>query len=65
MSDHSVVDLSAIDLGADSDSFGSEGFHDDDADSIAMFDQEEEEQAVEEPSPYYPGIDVCIVRPMR
>jgi len=56
MSDHSVVD------GDDSDSFGSEGFHDDDADSIVMFNQEEEEQAVEEP--YYPGIDVCIVRAM-
>jgi len=56
MSDHSVVD------GGDSDSFGSEGFHDDDVDSIVMFNQEEEEEAVEEPSPYYPGIDVCIVR---
>ena len=58
MSDHSILE------GGDSDSFGSEGFPDDDADSIMMLDKEEEEPAVEEPPSYYPGIDVCIVRSM-
>ena len=54
----------------DNDDLSGEEFLDDEDDSFgpthhAYQELEEEEGLEDAPSPYYPGIDVCIVRPMR
>jgi hypothetical protein len=67
MSSPSPVDPVEI----DNDDLSGEEFLDDEDDSFgsthhAYQELEEEEEELEAaPSPYYPGIDVCIVRAMR
>jgi hypothetical protein len=55
----------------DKDDLSGEEFLDDDDDSFGPSHytyqelEEEEDELEDAPSPYYPGIDVCIVRAMR
>ena len=63
--------LSPVDADeVDNDDLSGEEFLDDEEDSFgsthhAYQELEEEEELEDAPSPYYPGIDVCIVRAMR
>ena len=66
MSHSSSVNVGAIDFIPDGDDLSGDEFLYDDDDAVNYGYQETEEDVERDaPSPYYPGIDVCIVRVMR
>ena len=69
MSYPSPVDDEFYNDEVDKDDLSGEEFLDYDDDSFGPSPyqelEEEEEEIEDAPSPYYPGIDVCIVRAMR
>ena len=61
-----AINVGAIDFIPDGDDLSGDEFLYDDDDAVNYGYQETEEDVERDaPSPYYPGIDVCIVRVMR